>query len=214
MWEWLSVVNKRGAEGYRGRLAAVQSRMPYRCLRLAQEMALCLKLKRLIFLSTPGGKCALLKLPARTYKVVRLLTLAMVNETIHYTFTGCCSDLLECRIVLFLCSCELRGRCAHAHSPEAPKKLDILREFDHKEIKELHSFDLQSGWRPSSAGMMALFQSHPGLREMNEWITDITVFNTNHWITEDRDLKHSASLSMRDDGAKAKKLVKKENNVF
>lgn len=114
---------RRGAEGYRGRLAAVRSRLPYRCLRLAQEMVLCLKLKRLIFLSTPGGRYALLKLPARTHKVVRLLTLAMMNETIHYTFTGCCLDLLEHRIVRFLCSCELHDRCAHAHSPDAQKKM-------------------------------------------------------------------------------------------
>ena len=68
-----------------------------------------------------GGKYTLLKLPARTYKVVFLLALTVMNETIHYIFTGFCSDQLEHRTVLFLCSCEPHDRCAH--SPEAQQKM-------------------------------------------------------------------------------------------
>lgn len=68
-------------------------------------MLLCRNIKRLIFLSTPGKISSLMHPHMFFSPLFFLLVFAVINETIHYTFTGCCSfklqDLIWCFVVVF-----------------------------------------------------------------------------------------------------------------
>lgn len=77
-------------------------------------MLLCRNIKRLIFLSTPGKISSLMHLHMFFSPLFFLLVFAVINETIHYTFTGCCSFKLQDHIRCFVVFC-----CALCSSPRS-----------------------------------------------------------------------------------------------
>lgn len=63
---------------------------------------LCRNIKRLIFLATPGKISSNAQPPTRVFSPFFFSVFVVINETIHYTFTICCSLKLQDHVVLCL----------------------------------------------------------------------------------------------------------------